>query len=36
MKKNVMLLVLLANLLRYIDVNNLEVLDALLWVMLPP
>ena len=31
-----MLLVLLAKLLRYVDVNNLEVLDALLWVMLPP
>ena len=31
-----MLIVLLAKLLRYVDVNNLEVVDALLWVMLPP
>ena len=31
-----MLIVLLAELLRYVNVNNLEVLDAELWVMLPP
>ena len=35
-EKNVMLFVLLAKLLWYVDVNNLEVLDAELWVMLPP
>ena len=37
-EKNVMLLVLLAKMLWYVDVNNLEVLDAdaELWVMLPP
>ena len=31
-----MLIVLLAKLLWYVNVNNLEVLDAELWVMLPP
>ena len=31
-----MLIVLLAELLRYVNVNNLEVLDVELWVMLPP
>ena len=31
-----MLIVLLAELLRYVNVNNLEVLDAELWIMLPP
>ena len=35
-EKNVMLLVLLAELLRYVNVNNLEVLNAGIWVMLPP
>ena len=31
-----MLIVLLADLLRYVNVNNLEVLDVELWIMLPP
>ena len=31
-----MLIVLLAKLLWYVNVNYLEVLDAELWVMLPP
>ena len=31
-----MLIVLLVELLQYVSVNNLEVLDAELWVMLPP